>query len=59
VDPSTGLDGVENTKFVTAAGLELLAFGRPVRSQSLYLLRIPVTSSDINLELISERIGHK
>jgi hypothetical protein len=41
VDPRAGLDDVENRKFLTLPGLELLPLGRPVRSQSLYRLRCP------------------
>jgi hypothetical protein len=37
VDPRAGLDDVEKRKFLTLPGLELLPFGRPARSQSLYL----------------------
>jgi hypothetical protein len=41
VDPTTGLDDVENRKFSTLSGLELRPLGRPSRSQSLYRLRYP------------------
>jgi hypothetical protein len=41
MDPRAGLDDVENRKFLILSGLELRPLGRPVRSQSLYLLRYP------------------
>jgi hypothetical protein len=41
VDHRAGLDDVEKRKFLTLPGLELLPFGRPARSQSLYRLRYP------------------
>jgi hypothetical protein len=41
VDPRAGLDDVEERKFLTLPGLELLPLGRPARSQSLYRLRYP------------------
>jgi hypothetical protein len=36
VSPSTGLENVEKTKFLTLPGLELRPLGRAARSQSLY-----------------------
>jgi hypothetical protein len=39
VDPRTGLDDVEKTKFLTLPGLELRPLGRPARGQSLCRLR--------------------
>jgi hypothetical protein len=41
VGPRAGLDDVEKRKFLTLSGLELLPFGCPARSQSLYRLRYP------------------
>jgi hypothetical protein len=41
VDPRTGLDVLENGKFLTLPGLELQPLGRPARSQSLYRLSYP------------------
>jgi hypothetical protein len=41
VDPRAGLDDVKKRKFFTQPGLELLPFGRPSRSQSLYRVRYP------------------
>jgi hypothetical protein len=41
VAPRTGLDDVEERKFLTLPGLELRPLRRPARSQSLYRLRYP------------------
>jgi hypothetical protein len=41
VNSRADLDDVENRKFLTLAGLELGALGRPARNQSLYRLRYP------------------
>jgi hypothetical protein len=41
VDPTAGLDDVENRKFLALPGLELRPLGRPARSQSLYRLSYP------------------
>jgi hypothetical protein len=38
VGPRTGLDDVENRKFLPLPGLELRPLGRPASSQSLYRL---------------------
>jgi hypothetical protein len=38
VDPRVGLDDVDKRKFLTLRGHEHRPLGRPVRSQSLYLL---------------------
>jgi hypothetical protein len=57
VGPRTGLDDVENRKFLTLPGLELRPLCRPARRQSLYRLRYPDSrdkyipdylSSDVN-----------
>jgi hypothetical protein len=37
----TGLDDMENRKFLLLSGLELRLLGRQARSQSLYRLRHP------------------
>jgi hypothetical protein len=39
VDPIGGLDSLEERKFFTLPGLELLPLSRPARNQSLYRLR--------------------
>jgi hypothetical protein len=41
VGPRTGLDNMENLKFLHPPGLELRPLGRPAHSQSLYRLRYP------------------
>jgi hypothetical protein len=41
VGPRTGLDDLEERKFLTLSGLELRFLGRPARSQSLYDYAIP------------------
>jgi hypothetical protein len=41
VGPRTGLDAVEETKFLPLPGLELRPLCPPARSQSLYRLRHP------------------
>jgi hypothetical protein len=41
MDPRTGLDDVEKTKFLALPGLELRPLGHPARSQSLYRLSYP------------------
>jgi hypothetical protein len=41
VIPRTGLDNVEQRKFLSIPGLELHPLGRPAISQSLYRLRYP------------------
>jgi hypothetical protein len=45
VDPRAGLDDEKKRKFLTLLGLELRPVGRPARSQSLYRLRYPGSSS--------------
>jgi hypothetical protein len=58
VNPRTGLDDVEDRKFLTLPGLELRPLGRPARGQSLYRLRYPGSSHHPKkLKLISCRIG--
>jgi hypothetical protein len=39
VDPRVGLEDMENRKFLTLPGLELLPLGRPACNQSLCRLR--------------------
>jgi hypothetical protein len=46
VDPRAGLDDVKKRKFLTLPGLELLTLSRPARSQSLFRLRYPGSTSD-------------
>jgi hypothetical protein len=41
MDPGTGLDDVENRKFLTLPGLKFWPLARPARSQSLYRLSYP------------------
>jgi hypothetical protein len=47
VGPRTGLDDVENRKFLNLPALELRPFGRPTSSQSLYRLRYPGSYGDL------------
>jgi hypothetical protein len=44
VNPTVGLDDMEERKFLTLLGLELRSLARPVRSQSLYRVRYPDSS---------------
>jgi hypothetical protein len=44
VGPRTGLDDVEERKFLILPGLELQPLGRPARKQSLYRLSYPGSS---------------
>jgi hypothetical protein len=53
VDPRAGLDEVEKRKFLTLKELELRPLGRPARSQSLYRLRYPGSSTDCCVKLIA------
>jgi hypothetical protein len=46
VDPRAGLDDVEKKKFLTLLGLELRPLGRPARSQPLYRLHYPGSSTN-------------
>jgi hypothetical protein len=46
VDSRAGLDDVEKRKFLTLPGIEIRPLGRPGRSQSLYQLRYPGSSSE-------------
>jgi hypothetical protein len=41
MDPGTGLDDVEERKFLTVPGIEFQPLGRPARSQLLYRPRYP------------------
>jgi hypothetical protein len=43
--PRAGLDDVDKRKFLTLPGLELRPLGRPARSQSVYLLSCPGSST--------------
>jgi hypothetical protein len=45
MDPKAGQDDLDNIKFLTLPGLELRPFDRPARSQSLYRLRYPSSTS--------------
>jgi hypothetical protein len=45
VCPRAGLDDMEKRKCLTLSGLELRPLSRPARSQSLYLLRYPGSST--------------
>jgi hypothetical protein len=45
VNPRASLDVVEKRKFLTLSGLELRPLDRPARSQSLYKLRYPGSST--------------
>jgi hypothetical protein len=49
VDPRACLDDVEKRKFLTLPGLEIRPLGCPARSQSLYRLSYPGSSSVFNL----------
>jgi hypothetical protein len=55
--PRASLDNLERRKFLTLLGLELRSLGRPARSQSLYRLSYPGSSSpnevleNVNLQL--------
>jgi hypothetical protein len=48
VDPRASQDDVEKRKFVILPGLELRPLGRPIRSQSLYRLRLDKTQNITN-----------
>jgi hypothetical protein len=47
VGPRAGLDNADKRKFLTLPGLELRPLGRPARSQSLYRLRYPGSTSAV------------
>jgi hypothetical protein len=53
VGPKTGLEDMDNRKFLPLPELELRPLGRPAPSQSLYRLRYPgpIVSFDKNLQL--------
>jgi hypothetical protein len=51
VDPRTGLDDVEERKFLTLPGLELRSLGRPVRTQSLNRVCYPGSDYICNKKL--------
>jgi hypothetical protein len=48
VDPRVGLIDVEERKFLTLPELELRSLGRAARSQSLYRLHFPGSSTKYN-----------
>jgi hypothetical protein len=50
VGPGDSLDDVDERKFLTLPGFELRPLGRPARSQSLYRLRYPGSSSAASSE---------
>jgi hypothetical protein len=52
VGPRAGLDDMETWKFLLLLGLELWPLGCPARSQSLYLLRCPGSSSQTGSESV-------
>jgi hypothetical protein len=54
VGPRAGLNDMEKWKFLPSPGLELRHLGRPVRSQSLYRLSYPGSSSSI--QILKERL---
>jgi hypothetical protein len=47
MDPRAGQDDVDKRKFLTFPRLDLRPLGRPARSQSLCLLRYPVSLPNI------------
>jgi hypothetical protein len=53
VGPRVDLDGVEKRKFLTLLGLELRTLCLQARSQSLYRLHYPGSSSYIKLNVLS------
>jgi hypothetical protein len=55
VDPRAGLDDVEKRKFLTLPGLELRPLDCPARSQSLYRLSYPGSSSRRGDSLIKHK----
>jgi hypothetical protein len=50
MDTRAGLDDLENRKFLTLLGFELRPLRRPARSQSLYRLRYPGSSTEQGAE---------
>jgi hypothetical protein len=60
VGPRASLDDVEKRNYLTLPGLELRALGHPARSQSLYRLRYPGSSSSVNWKSVTHvHIGSK